>query len=179
MWRIQTGLRQLLIWCFLLFAALLYIEVRPLKAAFTWRNVAWGGLIGLIVSVPALLFGVEELPTQARNFYGAQDVLLLLCYEAALAAVLVEELYFRGFVQRELGFWAAVGTYAGYGLVLLLPNGAFDLADVLQGASIYAALGFVQSYVYRRYGLSAALASRFVLAVVALLLPLFYRSLST
>ena len=169
-WRVVQGLRQLLLWLVLLGAGLLYIEARPVKAGYSLRAVGWGSLIGAIVSVPVLFFMWTPLQTFAFDLYAATDALQLV-YLLCFVAAPVEELYFRGFAQREVGLPIAVALYAGAAFVLFLPNPGVSLATVLVMMAAYGLMGFVQGYVYRRYGLSAAIAGHVAINLLVLILP--------
>lgn len=169
-WRVAQGLRQLLLWIVLLGAALLYIEARPIKASYSLRAVGWGALIGTVVSLPLLFFMWAHLQTFSFELYAATD-LLQLVYLVCFVAAPVEELYFRGFAQREAGLPLAMALYAGAALVFFLPNPGITLTTVLGMMAAYAILGFVQGYVYRQYGLSAAIASHVTINLLVLILP--------
>jgi membrane protease YdiL (CAAX protease family) len=169
-WRVMQGTRQLLLWTVLLLAGLLYVEARPIKANYTPKAMGWGALIGAVVGVPVLIFALGPLKPLGLSLYAAADTLQLI-YMLVFAAIPAEELYFRGFAQHEVGLPQAVGLYAGAALVFFLPNPGIDLLTVLGMAMAYGVLGFVQGYVYRLHGLSAAMVSRLVISLLLLIVP--------
>ena len=170
-WRVTQSVRELLLWVGLLIAALLYLEARPIKANFSLQTVGRGGLIGTLLSLPILAVAWDPLRTYAPDLYGSADIQLIF-YQLGFAAVLAEELYFRGFAQREAGMPAAIALYAGAALVFFLPNPNLKIEQVLLMVVAFGVLGFVQGYVYRRYGLSAALASRVAINLLVYILPM-------
>ncbi len=176
-WQMSRPWRQTLLWFFLLAAFLLYVEIRPVKPSFTLSNVGWGALIGIVVSVPFLALAWVYLYGIAVQLFTTTDAHLLF-YQLCLFAAPVEELYFRGFMQREKGMQLSAVLYALAALVYFVPGlnvPALALA-VVTGA--YVAFGLVYSYVYARHGLSAAVTSHFVVNVVTLVLPSLIRYIS-
>lgn len=169
-WRVAIELRHLLGWLILLIAALLYVETRPLKANYTLSNVGWGALAGALLGLPILIFGWQYLVDWPVRLYGTDQAILII-YQIVFMISLVEELFFRGFAQREMGLWPAVGLYAGYALIAFLPNESLPLQHVLAVAAAYAIVGFMQSYVYRRHGLAAAMSSHIMLNLLVFALP--------
>ncbi|NLS76025.1 MAG: CPBP family intramembrane metalloprotease [Chloroflexi bacterium] len=176
-WKLEQPLRQTVLWLALLLAALVYVEARPVRASFSWTNVGWGVLIGVVASVPFMAFGWSRLPEFVATILGTSDGLLLF-YQLVLVAAPLEELYFRGFVQRELGLPISIALYALVALVFFLPVPGLRIGDLALVVGLYAIIGLVQSYVYRRLGLSAAIASRVTINLLALVLPVAISSLS-
>ncbi len=176
-WKLGQSLRQTILWLVLLLAALLYVEVRPLRANLTSANLAWGALIGLVTSLPFMAFGWPLLPEFAGRIFGTSDPLLLF-YQLVLVAAPLEELYFRGFVQRELGLPISVALYAAAALIYFMPISNMQLPAFALVVGLYAIVGLVQSYVYRRFGLSAAIATHVAINLLILVLPTAIQSLS-
>ena len=169
-WKLEQSLRQTILWVVLLLAALLYVEVRPVRANFTLANVGWGTLIGLVASLPFVAFGWSMLGGFAARIFGTRDPLMLF-YQLVLVAAPLEELYFRGFMQRELGLPISVALSAAAALIYFLPVPNMPVPALVLAAGVYAIVGFVQGYVYRRNGLSAAIASHVIINLLTLVLP--------
>ena len=176
-WQMSRPWRQTLLWLFLFAAFLLYGGIRPVKPNFSLSNVGWGALIGVVVSLPFLALAWIYLYGFAMQLFTTTDAHSLF-HQVCLFAAPVEELYFRGFVQREKGMQLSVALYALAALVYFVPGlnvPALALA-VVTGA--YIAFGLVYSYVYARHGLSAAVTSHFAVNLVTLVLPSLVRYIS-
>jgi membrane protease YdiL (CAAX protease family) len=83
----------------------------------------------------------------------------------------IEELYFRGVLQRERGLLSAAVLYGLAGAVFFLPifrGFALILLAVMLGMGL---LGFVYGYVCNQYGLGASIACHALVNFVLLFLP--------
>jgi membrane protease YdiL (CAAX protease family) len=169
-WQVSRPWRQTVLWLFLLVWFLLYCRVRPVKANFTWMNVGWGALIGAVIGLPLLAVAWKYLYSFAVQLFATNDARLLF-YELVLFLAPVEELYFRGFVQREKGMAVSVALYTAAALIYFVPGLHIPALAVAIGAIAYGLLGFVYSYTYARHGLSAAIAGHLVFNLAAMVLP--------
>jgi len=180
-WQVGQPLRHTLLWLSLLVASLLYVEARPLKANYSLQNVGRGAAVGALFSVPLLIFAWRYLGGFAiLSFHPLENPesiaisptgVHLLFYQLCLLAAPVEELYFRGFVQRERGMGISVLLYACTALIYFVPGAHVQLVGVIIFVIGYALLGFVYSYAYARHGLSAAIASHVVVNLLVFVLP--------
>lgn len=169
-WKLGLEWRLTILWLGLLVAFLLYHEARPVKAQYTLANAGWGALIGTLVSLPLLIVGWKHLYGLAGELYGTQEALSLF-YRLVPVCALGEELFFRGFVQRERGIATSVLLYAGMALVYFVPGMRVPIASTAQVVLGYALLGALYSYVYARHGLSAAISSHMVVNLFIWALP--------
>jgi membrane protease YdiL (CAAX protease family) len=169
-WQVSRPWRQTILWLFLLAWFLLYCGIRPVKASFAWRNVGWGVLIGAVVGLPLLAVFWKYLFSFAVQLFATSDARLLF-YELCLFVAPAEELYFRGFVQREKGMVAATVLYTMAALIYFVPGLQIPALAVALSTIVYGLLGFVYSYTYARHGLSAAIAGHFTFNLIAMVLP--------
>jgi membrane protease YdiL (CAAX protease family) len=83
----------------------------------------------------------------------------------------VEELYFRGVLQRERGLFSAAVLYGLAGTVFFLPVFRSFALILLAVVLSMGLLGFVYGYVYSQYELWASIACHVVVNFVLLFLP--------
>ena len=169
-WRVELQLRLTVLWLALLALAMIYAEERPLEANYSLLNLGGGALVGLIVSAPLVFLARGFLNTTSAELYKTSDILLLFQRLVLLAAP-IEELYFRGFVQRERGLVSGALLYGLASAVYFLP-GHLDFWSVIAVVSLGTGLlGFVYGYICQRYGLSASIACHMVANLVLLVIP--------
>lgn len=169
-WRVELPLRLTTLWLALLGLVMVYAEERPLEARYSLLNLGRGALVGLIASAPLLFLSREFLNTTAARLYGTSDILLLFQRLVLLAAP-IEELYFRGFVQRERGVFNGALLYALASAIYFLP-GRLSFWSVIAVVSLgMGFLGLVYGYIYQRYGLSASIACHMVVNFVLMVIP--------
>ena len=159
--RLGIEVRSVILWATLLGLCLYHAEERGIEVRYSLANLGYGAAVGLIVSLPfALLAGDALRATSAKLFPAASRAALFqsLVFLAAPA----EELYFRGFLQRERGLPSAALLYALGMAILFLP--AFSGFPLILAAVTGAMglLGFIYGYVYHRHGLSASIACHVV-----------------
>jgi len=176
-WQMNRTWRQTLLWLLLLGAFLLYVEVRPVKPNYSLRSIGWGALLGAVVSVPLLLLAWRYLYGFVVQLFATDDARLLF-YQLVLVGAPVEELYFRGLVQREKGMPLSIALYAAVALIYFVPGLHVPALAIVLITITYALTGSVYSYVYARHGLSAAVTSHAVFNLIALLLPFLLQYLA-
>jgi membrane protease YdiL (CAAX protease family) len=168
--RVNPEVRLTLLWSILLALSLIYAGRKPVAARYSLANLGRGAIVGLIISLPFLL--------AARGVLNASSIRLFpMPSQAALFQTLtfvsapIEELYFRGVLQRERGLLSAALLYGLAGAVFFLPvfrSFALILLAVMLSMGL---LGFVYGYVYNQYGLWASIACHAVVNFVLLFLP--------
>ncbi len=172
--QVNPEVRLTLLWSTLLALSLIYAGRKPVAARYSLANLGRGAIVGLIISLPFLL--------AARGVLNASSIgLFPMSSQAALFQALifvsapVEELYFRGILQRERGLLSAAVLYGLAGTVFFLPVFIFEglafislLLVVVLGMGL---LGFVYGYVYNQYGLGASIACHAMVNFVLLFLP--------
>ncbi|MFB0547045.1 MAG: type II CAAX prenyl endopeptidase Rce1 family protein, partial [Anaerolineae bacterium] len=149
---------------------LIYADAKPIEFRYGLVEVGRGAMIGSIISLPFLFLARGVLSvTSARLFAIASFPALF--QSLVLLAAPVEELFFRGFLQRERGLVMAAILYGLAGAVFFpTVSGRFPLvlAAVVGAMGL---LGFIYGYVYNRYGLSASIACHAVVNLFLLFLP--------
>jgi membrane protease YdiL (CAAX protease family) len=88
-----------------------------------------------------------------------------------LVSAPIEELYFRGILQRERGLLSAAVLYGLAGAVFFLPVFRSFALILLAVVFSMGLLGFVYGYVCNQYGLGASIASHAMVNFVLLFLP--------
>jgi membrane protease YdiL (CAAX protease family) len=168
--QVNPEVRLTLLWSSLLALSLIYAARKPVATQYSLANLGRGAIVGLIISLPFLLVtrGVLNdisirlfpMPSQAALFQALTFV-----------SAPVEELYFRGILQRERGLLSASVLYGLAGAVFFLPifrSFALILLPVIFSMGL---LGFVYGYVCKQYGLGASIACHAVVNFVLLFLP--------
>ncbi|MEO1288632.1 MAG: hypothetical protein AAFV93_12755 [Chloroflexota bacterium] len=137
------------------------------------ENVAWGVAFGVMVSVPFIVFFIDQFQTVSELIFpefGAGTVLAYLVFVMPLA----ETLFFRGSMQRHLDFWI-VGALSGLWNVILFFPVMWDVILQFISVAIFLvialiAINMMYSYVRERNGLAAA----WICQVTASLILLFF-----
>ena len=168
--QMNPEVRLTLLWSTLLALSLIYAGRKPVAARYSLANLGRGAIVGLIISLPFLLV--------ARGVLNASSARLFpMLSQAALFQALtfvsapVEELYFRGILQRERGLLSAAVLYGLAGTVFFLPVFRGFALILLAVVLSMGLLGFVYGYVYNQYGLGASIASHAMVNFVLLFLP--------
>jgi len=123
------------------------------------ENIAWGVIFGGMVSVPFMVFFLDQF-TGAAQFmfpeFGVGTVLAYLVFVMPLA----ETLFFRGTLQSRLEFWLVGGLGGLWSVILFFPVMWSVLLEFVFVAVFLAialfVLNMMYSYVRDRNGLAAA-----------------------
>jgi len=168
--RLDHQLRLALLWLVLLILVLLYGESGRLTANYSLLNLARGALVGLVVSLPFFLFAQDFFYATAVRLYGVEDLQVLLERIVFLVPVL-EEVFFRGIVQRERGLRDGVLLF-GLMQVLYFISVA-NVFPVVISAVIagMVLLGLLYGYMYQRYGLTSSVGCHVTVNLVLLVFP--------
>ncbi len=168
--RLEAEARLTILWTTLLAVSLLYIESKPVDSKYTMDNVWRGAAAGGGLSLLFLLFAPQALRFAADQLFPFVSLPALFRALVLLAAP-IEEVYFRGILQKEKGLLVAMLLYGLGSAVFFLPavrGYSAVLVGVMLGAGL---LGFVYGYVYDRYGLSASIACHVTVNLVLWFLP--------
>ncbi|MGA9350231.1 MAG: CPBP family intramembrane glutamic endopeptidase [Anaerolineae bacterium] len=169
--RLGMEARLLILWLVLLGICLIYAEGQAIAMQYGLVNLGRGAVVGLVISLPLLLLARDALKTTSARLFPLTSQAALFQSLVLLAAP-IEELYFRGFLQRERGLVSAALLYGlGQGVLFLPGLSGFPavLVAVVVGTAL---LGFVYGYVCQRYGLSASMSCHATINLVLLFLPL-------
>jgi hypothetical protein len=166
-----VGLFGVLAW---LFGTTIRIERESVE------DIIWGGVFGLIFSVPILLVGGSTLTAAVQRLFqtgigGTVSGLPIGTVLAFLVFVMPmgETLFFRGYMQQNRAF-ALVGALSSvWSILLFLPMldvGRFPLVALIVAIAL-ALVNMVYSYVAERNGLAAAWICQIVVNLVLVFLP--------
>jgi membrane protease YdiL (CAAX protease family) len=168
--QVNAEIRLTLLWSTLLALSLIYAGRKPVATQYSLANLGRGAIVGLIISVPFLLAArgvlndisirLFPMPSQAALFQA------LIFVSAS-----VEELYFRGVLQRERGLLNGAVLYGLAGAVFFLPVFRGLALILLAVVLSMGLLGFVYGYVCNQYGLGASIACHAVVNFFLLFLP--------
>ena len=168
--QVNSEIRLTLLWSTLLALILTHAARKPMAARYSLANLGRGAIVGLIISLPFLLatrgvlndisIRLFPMPSQAALFQA-------LIFVSAP----VEEVYFRGILQRERGLLSAAVLYGLAGAVFFLPVFRSFALILLAVVLSMGLLGFVYGYVCNQYGLAASIACHAVVNFVLLFLP--------
>jgi membrane protease YdiL (CAAX protease family) len=168
--QVNPEVRLTLLWFTLLALSLIYAGRKPVAARYSLANLGRGAVVGTIISLPFLLTARGVLNASATRLFPMPSQAALFQALTFVSAP-VEELYFRGILQRERGLLSASVLYGLAGAVFFLPvfrSFAFILLAVVFSMGL---LGFVYGYVCNQYGLGASIACHAVVNFVLLFLP--------
>ncbi|MEO8394771.1 MAG: CPBP family glutamic-type intramembrane protease [Chloroflexota bacterium] len=144
------------------------------------ENVIWGGVFGLIVAAPLLLFGGATLTTTVHLMFstGSGTDVRPLSSGAVLAYLvfvmpMAETLFFRGLMQQNrsvvlVGVLSSILSIALF--IPMLDFGKYPLVSAIISI-VLVLINLMYSYVRQRSGLAAAWVCQIVVNVVLLFLP--------
>jgi len=139
-------------------------------ARYSLANLGRGAIVGLIISLPFLLAARGVLHASSTRLFPMPSQAAL--FQALIfVSAPVEELYFRGILQRERGLLSAAVLYGLAGAVFFLPVFRSFALILLAVVLSMGLLGFVYGYVCNQYGLGASIACHAVVNFVLLFLP--------
>ena len=167
-WAIGPQLRLTILWIALGMAVLLYAERGYLELDYSLLNLGRGALLGLILSLPLLIFLKDPLHAMARQLFVTNDVLALF-HRLIFIVAPIEETFFRGYLQQERGLLPGIGAYALAGLIYWLPT--TPLLALLIITAAMGVLGGIYGYVRSRYGLTASIGCSMVVYFVLMVCP--------
>jgi membrane protease YdiL (CAAX protease family) len=168
--QVNPEVRLTLLWFTLLALSLIYAGRKPVAARYSLANLGRGAVAGLIVSLPFLLAARGVLNASATRLFPMPSQAAL--FQALIfVSAPVEELYFRGVLQRERGLLSASVLYGLAGAVFFLPVFRSFALILLAVVLSMGLLGFVYGYVCNQYGLGASIGCHAVVNFVLLFLP--------
>jgi membrane protease YdiL (CAAX protease family) len=168
--QVNPEIRLTLLWSTLLALSLIYAGRKPVAVRYSLANLGRGAIVGFIISLPFLLAARGVLNVSSTRLFPMPSQAALFQALTFVSAP-VEELYFRGILQRERGLVSAAVLYGLAGTVFFLPvfrGFAFILLAVVLSMGL---LGFVYGYVCNQYGLGASIACHAMVNFVLLFLP--------
>jgi membrane protease YdiL (CAAX protease family) len=169
-YRVGQDGRLALLWVVLLAASLMYADHRPIELQYALARIGRGAAVGLVLSVPLAILVMEPLRATTVRLYPLGNGTAIF-QGLVLIAPSIEELFFRGVLQREHGLWAATGLYSLAGMVFFLPSVIGFPAVLAATVAGMAVLGVVYGYVALRYGLAASVACHATVNLVLFVLP--------
>jgi membrane protease YdiL (CAAX protease family) len=145
------------------------------------ENIIWGSGLGMMVSVPFVIFFGGIFGTAASLMFpahgsdsptlGMGTVLAYLVFVMPLA----ETLFFRGLLQRRLEFWIVGGLGGLWSVILFFP---VMWGELLENPAVGAflaialfAINLMYSYVRERNGLAAAWMAQIVASLILFFAP--------
>jgi len=168
--QVNPEVRLTLLWSILLALSLIYAAQKPIAVRYSLANLGRGVIVGLVISSPFLLAARSVLHASSTRLFPMPSQAALFQALTFVSAP-VEELYFRGILQRERGLVSAAVLYGLAGAVFFLPvlrSFVLILLAVVLGMGL---LGFVYGYVCHQYGLGASIACHVVVNFILLFLP--------
>jgi len=158
-------------WLALLILTLAYGSDKRIKVTYGFSDIGRGVLVGLLISLPLVVLARDFFSVVSQRLFPA-DSTLILFWGLVLIMPPIEALYFRGFLQREKGLWAAVLLYAAAAALYFMPSTLMDYVPIFVAlVGGMGLLGFVYSYVRTLYGFGASLACQGVVHFVLFILP--------
>jgi hypothetical protein len=135
-------------------------------------DLIWGVAFGLLIGVPAMLFGGGLLSGAARRLFVDMTPGEVLAY-VIFVMPLAETLFFRGLLHGSRPFWMVALMSAFWSFVLYLPLldiGQFPLVAFVV-CMLLVLLNILYGYVRERNGLAAAWLCQIVANVVVIFVP--------
>lgn len=132
-------------------------------------NLAWGGVFGLILSIPILAFVGSNLTDLTNNMFAPMQIGTVLAY-LIFVMPLAETLFFRGLLQPPRSFWLVALICTIWQLVLFFPlinSGPLPLI----GGVVFLMANLLYGYVFDRNGLAAAWVCQITVNLALLFLP--------
>jgi membrane protease YdiL (CAAX protease family) len=168
--QVNPEVRLTLLWSTLLALSLIYAGRKPVATQYSLANLGRGAIVGLIISVPFLLAARGVLNASSTRLFPMPSQAAL--FQALIfVSAPIEELYFRGVLQRERGLLNGAVLYGLAGAVFFLPVFRGLALILLAVVLSMGLLGFVYGYVCNQYGLGASIACHAVVNFVLLFLP--------
>lgn len=138
------------------------------------ENVAWGIAFGIMVSVPFMIFFIDQFRRASHLMFpdfGAGTVLAYLVFVMPLA----ESLFFRGSMQKRLDFWIVGGLAGLWNIILFFPVMwdvllEFVFVAVFLAIALFS-LNMMYSYVRERNGLAAAWICQITASLILFFVP--------
>jgi len=173
---VYQNVRLAVLWAVLVLLCVLFRSAHEVRFTFSASSLWRGALLGLVISVPVLLFLSGHLRRFTERLYATDDVVLLF-YQICFVSAPVEEYFFRGIVQSRKGSSVSSGLYAAAGLLYFLPHAPFLVAFVV--ALVMGVLGIVYAYVCDQHGLVASVACHVVVGFVLQVMPSLIATMQT
>jgi membrane protease YdiL (CAAX protease family) len=168
--QVNPEIRLTLLWSILLALSLIYAGRKQVAARYSLANLGRGAIVGFIISLPFLLAARGVLNVSSTRLFPMPSQAAL--FQALIfVSAPVEELYFRGILQRERGLVSAAVLYGLAGTVFFLPVFRGFALILLAVVLSMGLLGFVYGYVCNQYGLGASIACHAMVNFVLLFLP--------
>jgi membrane protease YdiL (CAAX protease family) len=168
--QVNPEVRLTLLWSTLLALSLIYAGRKPVATQYSLANLGRGAIVGLIISVPFLLAARSVLNASSTRLFPMPSQAAL--FQALIfVSAPIEELYFRGVLQRERGLLNGAVLYGLAGAVFFLPVFRGLALILLAVVLSMGLLGFVYGYVCNQYGLGASIACHAVVNFFLLFLP--------
>ncbi len=163
----------------LLSAALAVVNVvcgtkRMVDLNLTVGSITRGSLLGLVVALPLLVFLAEPLRVYTQRLYVTSNTVLVF-YQVCFVSAPLEEFFFRGIVQEQVGPIVGSTLYALMGALYFLPHVPILVTLIVVVAM--GLLGIVYSMIRERHGVAAAIASHVMIGFVLQVLPLLLDTL--
>jgi len=168
--QVNPEVRLTLLWSSLLALSLIYAARKPVATQYSLANLGRGAIVGLIISLPFLLAARGVLNDISIRLFPMPSQAAL--FQALIfVSAPVEELYFRGVLQRERGLLNGAVLYGLAGAVFFLPVFRGLALILLAVVLSMGLLGFVYGYVCNQYGLGASIACHALVNFFLLFLP--------
>ncbi|MBI3732193.1 MAG: CPBP family intramembrane metalloprotease [Chloroflexi bacterium] len=168
--QLERALRVTILWVTLVVLILAHVYSRPLQMRFTLKSIRAAAILGMVLTLPLGLIAREPLVTLASGVFGDSSGLVLFERTVMIAAP-IEEVYFRGCVQRDVSLMESAFLYALGMLLLYLPavQGFWIVLSVVVIGS--ALLGLLWTWSCQRWGPSAAIACHAVCNLCLFVVP--------
>lgn len=154
---LEATLRATILWSVLIALTLAHVAAQPLAMSYALTPIQRGALIGLACALPLAIVAQDFLIPLATLSLGVRSGALLFQRLIFIVAPL-EELFYRGCVQRERGvvestLYYTLGSVAFYWPLMQ------DYWRVTAALAIgHALFGGLFAFIAKRYGVSAAIA---------------------
>jgi hypothetical protein len=135
----------------------------------TPENLSWGIVLGLIVGIPVLAFGVGTLTDVTQSMFPDMKDGELLAY-LVFVMPLAETLFFRGLLQESRPFLVTGGIATVWGLVLFFPLVNRSYFPIVVGVVLLMS-NLMYSYARERNGLAAAWLCQVVVNLLIFFIP--------
>lgn len=174
---VEREVRQVALWTILLVLSLIHSSsLRPSPKTIL-PALGRGIAVGLVLSLPVLFLFQPLLTNVSSRLWPAYSGAALF-QSIVLVAPFVEEMFFRGLVQRQHGLPISAVSYGAFLTLFFLPT-LLDFAVIgLIIALIGVTLGFIYGYVAERYGLPASVGCHLTVNTFLLFLPLLFEKLA-